>query len=508
MGNKQEKNKKPKLDDKNITSGKIKDFNTNDSRNNSKRDILKNIKSKYIMIFIFSHLEEKRKLEIIKYNKNIQNILDIKLINYKFYAGKNLIYELNGNVKEYNELFDNIEFVGKYLNGKRNGKGKEYYFDGILEFEGEYLNGQRNGKGKEYDYDSHKIKFEGEYKNGFKWNGKGYNNNNIVYELKNGNGYVKEYYDNGILRFEVEYLNGNRHGKGKEYHYNGNLEFEGEYLNGKKHGKGKEYDYDGNLKFEGEYFYGKRWNGKGYDNNNKVVYELKNGKGYVKEYNSKNKIIFEGDLLNGEINGKGKEYDYDGNLKFEGEFLNYSKNGKGKEYNKDGNIEFEGEYLYNDKLKGKYYINGKLEYEGEYLYDKKYNGKGYDENGNIIYELNKGNGKVKEYDNYSKKLKFEGEYKNRKKNGFGKEFNCCGNLLFEGEYKNGLKWNGKGYDGENNIVYELNNGKGYVKEYNFNKLVFEGQYVNGQKNGKGKEYDWDKCIKFEGEYFNGIKVFK
>ena len=103
MGNKQEKNKKPKLDDKNITSGKIKDFNTNDSRNNSKRDILKNIKSKYIMIFIFSHLEEKRKLEIIKYNKNIQNILDIKLINYKFYQGKSLIYELNGNAKEYNE---------------------------------------------------------------------------------------------------------------------------------------------------------------------------------------------------------------------------------------------------------------------------------------------------------------------------------------------------------------------------------------------------------------------
>ena len=173
MGNKQEKNKKPKLDDKNITSDKIKDINTNDSKNNSKRDILKNIKSKYIMIFILSHLEEKRKLEIIKYNKNIQNILDIKLINYKFYAGKNLIYELNGNVKEYNELFDNIEFVGKYLNGKRNGKGKEYYLDGILEFEGEYLNGQRNGKGKEYDYDSHKIKFEGEYKNDHRWNGKG-----------------------------------------------------------------------------------------------------------------------------------------------------------------------------------------------------------------------------------------------------------------------------------------------------------------------------------------------
>ena len=471
---------------------------------------LKDIKSKYIKILIFSYLDEKRKLEIIKCNKSIQNLLDIKFINYMFYSDKQIIYELNGNIKEYNEVFDKIEFVGEYLNGKRSGMGKEYDFDGNLEFEGEYINGKRNGKGKEYDYVSQKITFEGEYKNDLRWNGKGYdNNNNVVYELKNGNGHVKEYNDEGKLVYEVEYLNGNEHGKGKEYYYEGNLKFEGEYLNGKRHGKGKEYDYDSNLIFEGEYFYGKRWNGKGYDNNNKVVYELINGKGYMKEYNSNKNIEFEGELLNGEKNGKGKEYDYDGNLKFEGEFLNGFRNGKGKEYNKDGNIEFEGEYLYNDKLKGKYYINGKLEYEGEYLYNKKWNGKGYNENGNIIYELNKGNGKIKEYDNYSKKLKFEGDILNRKKNGFGKEFNKFGNLLFEGEYKNGLKWDGIGYDGDNNIVYELNNGKGYVKEYNhYNKLVFEGEYINGQKNGKGKEYNWDNSIKFEGEYFNGIKVFK
>ena len=35
------------------------------------------------------------------------------------------------------------------MNGKRNGKGKEYYYyDGRLEYEGEYLNGERNGKEK------------------------------------------------------------------------------------------------------------------------------------------------------------------------------------------------------------------------------------------------------------------------------------------------------------------------------------------------------------------------
>ena len=35
-----------------------------------------------------------------------------------------------------------VEFEGEYLNGKRNGKGKEYsYWNGNLQFEGEYLSG-------------------------------------------------------------------------------------------------------------------------------------------------------------------------------------------------------------------------------------------------------------------------------------------------------------------------------------------------------------------------------
>ena len=79
------------------------------------------------------------------------------------------------------------------------------------------------------------MEYEGEYLYSKKWNGKGYDENcNIIYELKNGNGKVKEYNDSGILRFEGEYLNGLRNGKGKEYDYNGKLIFEGEYLNGEK----------------------------------------------------------------------------------------------------------------------------------------------------------------------------------------------------------------------------------------------------------------------------------
>ena len=199
----------------------------------------------------------------------------------------------------------------------------------------------------------------------------------IIYE---SNGTGKEYYVyNDELIYEGEYLNGKKNGKGKEY-YGSKILFEGEYLKGKRHGKGKEYYYDGNLLFEGEYFNGKRCKGK--------------------VYNKSGELIFEVDL-----NGKGKEYN-DGKLIYEGEYLAGKRNGKGKIYDWLNRSRFEGEYLYGYKLKGREYINDKIEYEGEYLKGKKWNGKGYDENGNLIYELINGNGKVKEY-NIAVILKFD-----------------------------------------------------------------------------------------------------
>ena len=130
-----------------------------------------------------------------------------------------------------------------------------------------------------------------------------------------------------------------------------------------------------------------------------------------------------------------------------------------------------------------------MEYEGEYLYDKKWNGKGYDGNGDIIYELIKGNGKVKEYDDDGK-LRFEGEYIDGKLNGKGKEYRND-RLRFEGEYINGkLNGTGKEYDDDG-------------------RLIFEGEYLNGERHGKGKEYDYydfKNYLKFEGEYLNGKKL--
>ena len=393
--------------------------------------MLENIKSVFFQRIVLGQLNDERKTKLVKYSKSLQNRINLNLIKYQLFSGRYILYEpekegklydlgtdgilfkgdyLHGTGKEYG-VFGEVKFEGEYFNGKRNGKGKELYFMGNTLFEGEYFNGKRNGNGKEY-YEKGQLKFEGEYFNGFEWNGKGYNiSHKLVYEIKNGKGYKKE--------FDL---------------YSGKMYFEGEFLNGQRNGKGIEYTFRNKKLFEGIYLNGKRWKGKGYDAKGKIAYKIKNGKGFIKEFDGNNIIRFAGVYINGEKNGKGIEF-IDGQLIFEGEYQN-SLFKKGKQY-MDGKLMFDGEFLYGKKRKGKAYVNGKLEYEGEFLFDRKYDGKGYDENGNVIYELIKGNGKVIEYDVFGK-LEFIGEYKNGRRNGIGREYHN-GDLIYEGEFVNGDK---------------------------------------------------------------------
>ena len=489
-----------------------------------KKSTIMDVNSKYIRNIIFSFLDEKAKLNLIKYNKYFQKSFSIDIEYYKIISRRYIVKDLNGYAKEYllntNELIfegqyknnnrngEGTEyhdgkkiFKGQFLNGKRNGKGEEYesdYFNELI-FKGEYLNGKRHGigeeitwelifkgnflngekkKGKEYlkkypFVDGTKLAFEGEYLNGKRWNGKKY-----------------KYYENGKLNYEIEYLNGKKwngkgydinnkliyvlnNGKGnniKKYYYEGKIKFEGKYLNGKKNGKGKEfYENDKSIiKFEGEYLNGKKWTGTGYDYNGKQVYTIKNGEGYIKYYyygKIAQHFEFEGEFKNGEKNGKGKEYGYLERLTFEGEYLNGKKNGKGKIYD----IKREEYYTCRESESTDYYEYEYLSFEGEFLNDKK-------------------NGKGTEY-GYPKEKLYEGEYLNGLKNGKGKENTEDGNT-YDGEFLNGVR-----------------NGK--AKLYNYEgKLLFEGEYLNGEKwNGKIREYDKDKLI-FQGVYFNGKLVKK
>ena len=162
------KSKNEILDSDVIGKTNIKDISKNISKNCgeynekiNKNFININSIDKNMIKSIFNFLDEKRKLNIIKYNRNYQNQLNIDIEDYEKESGKLKIGEKNGNVKIYLLNSNKLLFDVEYLNGKKHGKAKEYNEYGVLKFEGEYLNGKKNGKGKEY-YDNGKIQLEGE----------------------------------------------------------------------------------------------------------------------------------------------------------------------------------------------------------------------------------------------------------------------------------------------------------------------------------------------------------
>ena len=73
------------------------------------------------------------------------------------------------------------------------------------------------------------------------------NNNSNEKEIKNGK--IKEYYPNGNLYFECDYLNGIKNGIYKEYYENGDLYKKEQYLNGLLNGRREIYH-----SFQDEYF--------------------------------------------------------------------------------------------------------------------------------------------------------------------------------------------------------------------------------------------------------------
>ena len=116
-----------------------------------------------------------------------------------------------------------------------------------------------------------------------------------------------------------------------------------------------------------------------------------------------------------------------------GKYFIGKRNGKGKEYNiSNDELIFEGDY-----------IVGKRTGFGKEYYEDKYNG--------------------------NKIIKYEGKYLSGKRNGKGKEYYINGKLKFEGIYLLSLKYKGRGYDINDNIIYEIEYGKGHINELNIHK---------------------------------------
>ena len=72
--------------------------------------ITENIKSRYILSKIYDNMTKKKKLEIVKYNKKIQNRLNLSLNDYKEYREIEI------------EIIPNKGGYGKFINIKENDK--------------------------------------------------------------------------------------------------------------------------------------------------------------------------------------------------------------------------------------------------------------------------------------------------------------------------------------------------------------------------------------------------
>ena len=72
--------------------------------------MLENIKSVYFLKNLFGIVEEILKLKVVKYNKGLQNNINVNLINYKTFKNKYIIYEEKGIGKEYFYYFNKLIF--------------------------------------------------------------------------------------------------------------------------------------------------------------------------------------------------------------------------------------------------------------------------------------------------------------------------------------------------------------------------------------------------------------
>ena len=83
--------------------------------------IIENIKSRYILSKIYDNMTKKKKLEIVKYNKKIQNRINLSVKDYKEYSETFTPIEIEIipikvkygrfiNINENNELFYHIYF--------------------------------------------------------------------------------------------------------------------------------------------------------------------------------------------------------------------------------------------------------------------------------------------------------------------------------------------------------------------------------------------------------------
>ncbi|WP_258543779.1 toxin-antitoxin system YwqK family antitoxin, partial [Parvicella tangerina] len=321
-------------------------------------------------------------------------------------------------------------------------------------------------EGMAYEYDSTgRLITIREYTSGF------LRNEEVINRFdENGkkNGLWKEYYDNGELKWEGEFLHGELNGIVKEYTKKGALKTLEKYEFGSLDTESEEvvfFELEKEVRPDGSMLVG------GYNNDMK--------QGIFREYDSTGTLISsyqykddqklaEGMLdTAGARTGSWKYYYPTGELKAEGDYLNGIKVNEWKFYFKNGDIQQKGKYL-----------NGAPHGTWTWWYS---------------------NGQVKREEGYRK----------GKEDGLVVEYDTLGNVLTSGEYIDGIQ-DGKWFYSVNDHTEEgeyrddVRHGI-WIYKYKDGTLAFKGEYINGLAIGKHKYYYPNGKIYWEGKYDAGLK---
>jgi antitoxin component YwqK of YwqJK toxin-antitoxin module len=356
-----------------------------------------------------------------------------------------------------------------YINGKRNDKSLYYFNTGNIKMSVPYVDDKKQGIGFEYDINKNIISIIR------------YRNNEIIVEEninrynKEGNkeGIWKEFYTNGILKTEKNYINGKLNGYSKIFNEEGKLLESIKYKNNEVDTKSndfdinieikEEYDEQNNIKFQGSY------------NKNLPIgiHRFFNSKGLViksKTYNIKGELVAEGIVLKSGIETGDWIYYYEnGKKKAQGKFINGKKNGEWKYFYNNGRIQQTGSYT-GSKLSGIW--------------------KWYYETGELLKE---------EYFIYGQ---LDGE---------AAEYNKLGNIISKGNYIEGNKegeWNyiigDQKYIGK--YVFNEKNGEWISYYIDKDKISFKGKFLQGKEDGKHEYYYPNGTLKEERYFEEGKKI--
>ena len=405
------------------------------------------------------------------------------------YSGllKNLKPKESKNIAIFNQYGIKMYF-GNISNFLYNGKGIEYYNNSEeIYFKGIFNYGNYN-TGILFDPYGNKI-YEGKFMNNNPFQIKNIKLFNLDKKLIYEGELIDGLYDNygkinnkyGSLIYEGELLKGKYNKNGKLYEKNGyRIEYEGEFLNGLFHGYGKlkgVYEgYFSNGLFEGE--------GIKYEKNQYIKAIFKKGNisdnnAHIYKYSCLGTYLyFEGNIENNKFDGFGKIYYPNKNLFFQGNFKNGIIYGKGVKYYENGVKKIEGLFDSINKSQGFYFNPNEIKiYDGEIINDIPFNTE------NIII-----------YNDNTNKI-FEGNIKNGKYEGLGKEY--C-NLINDKILYNGM-FKDNNYIEQNLARYENKLIKILVTSYQrgYHSCEFVEKLITGEIGSFNGYTEGDKLYNFE-----------